>query len=154
MSLDLPRNLVVDHSPSKSARTKGPVVGLLPAELVWEWLRPSESDSVLCPDRQKCCDAYSLRDSMRTSFEEGFLHCRTLGVEQRECTKTSSRIPSLLTTLFLHPEVTTGYQRPQRKVEGFIPYLRWLSQFSCSCKSKQHISKFCQCNHKYLEEND
>lgn len=153
MILDLPRNLVVHHSPSKSARRKGPVVWVLPAELAWEWFLPSESDSVLywhrknakMPATWKLVCGQALRKS---SYTVG------LRVEQREFIKTARCIPLLLTTLFPDAEVTTRYQRSQRNVVGFLPYLRWPNQFSCSCKNKQHISKCCQCNHKYLEEND
>lgn len=45
MILDLSRNVVVDHFPSKSARTRGPIVWDLPAELAWEWFMPRELDT-------------------------------------------------------------------------------------------------------------
>lgn len=44
MALDLPSNVLVDHSPFKSARTRGPIVQVLPAELAWEWFLPWELD--------------------------------------------------------------------------------------------------------------
>lgn len=45
MISDLPRDLAVDPSPSESARTRGPIVWLLPAELAWEWFMPRELDT-------------------------------------------------------------------------------------------------------------
>lgn len=75
MILELPGNLVVDHCPSKSARRKGPIVWVLLAELALEWFKSRELDSVLYQHREKCSDAYYLKDNMRIGFEQEFLHC-------------------------------------------------------------------------------
>lgn len=100
MTSDLPRSVLVDHSPFKPARTGGPIVWVLPAELTWEWFLARE-----CHMGNWETEPY-VKESRRTVSGKSFWGQDSEGSRGRRgnaSVNTSHLIPSLLTTLLLGP---------------------------------------------------